>query len=629
MHTRNFLLCCVLGLTAAVACQCPPPNPGGPDGSPDGQVVVPDASTCPAGAECTGVPPGGFRTDAGADGGSSTGLVTTDSGTLVLGSSSLELHFAWIANHSMGWVSKYDTLNNREIARYYSALPVGSGLHALNNNPSRTAVDLEGNVWVANRAATGTATVGSITKIVNDRNQCPDRNGNGTIETSGLLADGGLYYLQPGTSTNINSYDECVVLTRPYGRNDSGQVKGRALAISRGIEGSAGDVWAGFWLDKQIVKLDSQTGAVLPIYPDGGTAITLPPLPQSNSGNGPYGFAIDGYQRLWMAYAPGDFTSPTRQLVLGMVDTSSLNMDLDIRPPSGWGATSMYGIAIDGANRVWLAGWAGRASYVYSYERPYGAPASAGVWRQYYLGNGLCQNGTRIGRTRGIAVDKDGVVWVSADQNSGGTSSSMLVGFHAGDGGFVGMPYGGGTHDCLDFTTTNTNQAIGVGLDTEGDVWVNNYSGNAVVYERRDAGGGAQSGSYTILNSQPAGSNLYTYSDFTGYQLRNFTAPQGTYRHLVATSCTTPTLWDQIVWDATVPPGAQLQVYIKVADTILGLIPATRYGPFTTSPADLVAAGVPTGRYAQVELVFRSLDRQSSPELRSFHVQYHCEPIIN
>ncbi len=58
--------------------------------------------------------------------------------------------------------------------------------------------------------------------------------------------------------------------------------------------------------------------------------------------------------------------------------------------------------------------------------------------------------------------------------------------------------------------------------------------------------------------------------------------------------------------------------------------PVNRKGPFTTSPADLRAAGVPKGRYLRVEFVLKSDDRQNqiSPKLKSFDVNYECEIII-
>src|SRR5204862_1233934 len=48
-------------------------------------------------------------------------------------------------------------------------------------SPSRTAVDWNGDVWVANRAFGGQS---SVTKIANDMSECSDRNGAPGIQTS-------------------------------------------------------------------------------------------------------------------------------------------------------------------------------------------------------------------------------------------------------------------------------------------------------------------------------------------------------------------------------------------------------------------------------------------------------------
>lgn len=52
--------------------------------------------------------------------------------------------YIWIANAGEGTLSKIDTRTGQEIARYRTG-PDSS------TSPSRTAIDKEGNCWVANR----------------------------------------------------------------------------------------------------------------------------------------------------------------------------------------------------------------------------------------------------------------------------------------------------------------------------------------------------------------------------------------------------------------------------------------------------------------------------------------------
>ena len=46
-------------------------------------------------------------------------------------------------------------------------------------DPSRTTVDLNGNVWATNRAGNSVVHIGLV-----ENGQCVDRNGNGLIDTS-------------------------------------------------------------------------------------------------------------------------------------------------------------------------------------------------------------------------------------------------------------------------------------------------------------------------------------------------------------------------------------------------------------------------------------------------------------
>src|SRR5262249_46854295 len=126
----------------------------------------------------------------------------------------------WVANAAdwnRGTLSRVQTGTLRELARYFtvtcSSLPTGStqscdgtkgccagdddarwqarrgnqaqpphqAVQTAGNSPSRTSVDFNGDVWVANRAPAGQA---SITKIANDPSECVDRNSNGKVDTS-------------------------------------------------------------------------------------------------------------------------------------------------------------------------------------------------------------------------------------------------------------------------------------------------------------------------------------------------------------------------------------------------------------------------------------------------------------
>ena len=57
--------------------------------------------------------------------------------------------------------------------------------------------------------------------------------------------------------------------------------------------------------------------------------------------------------------------------------------------------------------------------------------------------------------------------------------------------------------------------------------------------------------------------------------------------------------------------------------------PGVKSGPWEISPADLAAASVPDGQYMQVLVDFISLDKISTPRLKSLTAIYSCEGGIN
>jgi len=73
---------------------------------------------------------------------------TTDN-QLQLSKISTAFPFIWVPNTDEGTISKVDIRTGYEFGRYRVTPPGLSG----NGSPSRTTVDLEGNVWVGNRQA--------------------------------------------------------------------------------------------------------------------------------------------------------------------------------------------------------------------------------------------------------------------------------------------------------------------------------------------------------------------------------------------------------------------------------------------------------------------------------------------
>ena len=567
---------------------------------------------------------GDFSLDGGT-GGVGNGVSLAPDGGIMLSTNSAELHFAWIANSSAGTVSKFDTRTGNEVARYYSVIPLDGlgrrdgGVARLTadqaNSPSRTAIDLNGDVWVANRAPDYQ---GSVTKIANDPSSCRplpdgglntsfDRNGNGMIDTD---PDAGEFII-PTNFADPVEYDSCVLFSTPVGSFGGGTtaVKARALAVSQGslLSGNTGgDIWVGIHSDHLVQKLDSRNGQIVEVGPDAGTEIVLPSW-------GPYGAAVDSQQRLWLV------EQVTANLAL--VDTKTGRLIASDLPYNGPGISGAYGMAVDGKDRVWVASWNAGPS-AFRYDHGPGLDAGVGTWTRFDFPNARSQSGSRLGDTRGIAADDQGYIWMSGYQTAfgGPTQLAQLIGFNSEDGGIFRFHLAdGGTADFIDATRADTFTSIGVGLDSNNDIWVNNFGGATGNAMRISRDGG------TVLYTANQPGNLYTYSDFTGYQLLHFTVPRGTFQRDYA-GCDTQTEWGPITWTGTTPPNTSIQLIVKVANTSSDLKNTNlpEYGPFNVSPADLQAAGVPRGLFLRVLFVLQSTDHQSTPVLTSFSVTQRC-----
>jgi hypothetical protein len=156
--------------------------PGAEGGSDAG-----DASADGADAPGDASQGGSSAADSGGvdDGGSNGALPLWDVGTMPDfgdqvgcgdgGGGKLDFSYIWIANSSQSAVSKINTQTLAEEGRYYTR-DDNAG------NPSRTSVNLSGDVAVGNRS-------GGLTKFYADLSKCTDLNGNGVIDTSTGAAD--------------------------------------------------------------------------------------------------------------------------------------------------------------------------------------------------------------------------------------------------------------------------------------------------------------------------------------------------------------------------------------------------------------------------------------------------------
>ena len=496
----------------------------------------------------------------------SSGIAVNDRGGLELTTDDSRFDFVYIANSDEGTLSKLDARTGDEVARYISARRVDDDMpsNPAKNCPSRTAVDLRGNVWVANRAFEYR---GSVTKI--GHRDCLDGDDDGESETS-HDADSNGRINRNDSNEFFGEADECILFTVTVGGVDGIP---RALAIDPFNPRGIGSVWVGNWNEQRYYQLEADDGELV-------NTVDVP--------HRPYGAVMDSQATLWSA------TKLDAEHALVSIDAETAEVTGVYGIESRNGCANSYGVSIDRDDNVWLAGRECGCAFRYT--------PSTGQWMTVDFG-------VPGAKGRGITADRDGWVYVGISNNSQGTVG-QIARFRSDDGSqlnvFNATPDGKGT--------------IGVGMDYEGRVWgVNRSTDNAV---RLDP----QTGSMQFF---PVGNGPYTYSDFTGYTLRNFTAPQGSY-YRVFTGCPQreTAKWHKLFWEADQPAGTEVYAFVKTADTIGDLVTATRFGPFESSPADLRAAGVPDGRYLEVEMVLASDEAGISPILWSVSVAWSCPPVL-
>jgi len=430
--------------------------------------------------------------------------------------------FLWVANHTNNSVSRVNTETGREEGRYW-----------VGQNPSRTAVDLDGNVWIGGRDD------GRLTKVLWDVSQCPDRNGDGVVRTASAENLGPL-------NSQENPYaDECVVYS---------EVPTPEQRSIRGIAaGPDGRVWFGFTNGGvQSIHPDSfelgphvppnnvpifrrnEEGTYLPVVNPEGERLTA-------HGGGVYGLVVD---REGFLYA-----SSMRRNVLTRFNIFSGRWDA-VYEDTG---CQNYGISIDGRDRVWLGCTGGSGGVLmfdpsrqrtHRFAIPEGMAAEDGA--TFTVASGLTSHTNQFGVT-GLAVEpQTGNVWASF-WRLGYTGRLRL-----NESNFAASTW-------MLIEVAHGTDLRGVGFDHEGFVWTHGVSLDRIwkidprtnrlvegYEEGRPVGGGGH----------------YTYSDFTGSTGLSFTTPRGMWRFTVDASDAEGPL-QGIRWEGFLPDNALAEIRIR------------------------------------------------------------------
>ncbi|MEK6609063.1 MAG: hypothetical protein AABZ30_15500 [Myxococcota bacterium] len=294
-------------------------------------------------------------------------------------------------------------------------------------------------------------------------------------------------------------------------------------------------------------------------------------------GHNPYGMAFDGAGDIWVSDRGAN--------TIVRVDVATLTWEA-IAIPSG---CDPYGIAADGDGFVWVPGYSCGILHRYN--------SATGEWASVSLGGG---NG------RGVAHDGEGFVWVAVNNGPSGVHKI----------------------DAATMTTVATipiaTTLVGMAVDFNGYIWAVDQGYSQVYRIDPDT---------LALSTVPTGSNPYTYSDMTGFQLVNAAPPVGTYRTIVE-GCGPETQWYELHWSAETPESTFVRFRARAANDEAELAAeafvAVAQQPDDLSPADLMAAletaaiGASYGALLELEIALGSETAGVTPSLASVGVTSSC-----
>jgi hypothetical protein len=360
----------VVGLALVVGCNGGDEGRGGPMAGSDGAdgiaSIDDDGGSSNADGDGDG---GGEKLDiGGGDTGAPQGCGGDGGGGGgggMMGEDEFEFSYIWIANSIEGTISKIDTRTLVEEGRYI-VRPDSAG------SPSRTSVNLSGDVGVANRS-------GGVTKVFAVSAECPDLNGDGIVTTSA----NGQQILGWGS-------DECVAWHTPMAYASQrpvawapGEWNQSTCEYDKQMLWTAGSPGMGQAGGADIILLDGETGAI-------ANSVFVSEV--NYDGYGVYGAAVDGVGNFWGTQLGGQ--------ILIFVDKETFQYKTWPVP------VSSYGMTVDSDGFVWAC----------AYDVGRFDPATE-----------LWQTAMGVGGSGGCMADLSGTLWLANDPLVGVDTTTLAV----------------------------------------------------------------------------------------------------------------------------------------------------------------------------------------------------------
>ncbi|MBI3179133.1 MAG: hypothetical protein HYZ27_05695 [Deltaproteobacteria bacterium] len=537
-----------------------------------------------------------------------------------------------VDNPDRGTLAKVDIAERREVGRYVALLRIG-GQPALPDwdqgcfRSQSTTVDQFGSLYVTNvpryvppnnaLACPNEPAQGFVTKIAHydaaicetdlSLCQCQDRNGNGAIETSKIVLWG-----EPDL---LGYEDECLLWTALLPAIPSAP---GAIAVD-----ALGNLWVADGL--RYYKMNPADGAILDARA-GGLCMSADPVTDCTLAVAlsPLTAEVSAQGVLWFSGWVWDASAGWVGRLQGIDTLTGV-----VGPVIQAGSLSGLRLAIDDRERVWVRfnQWA-RPSLMLRFDPQLYDPADPqAAWSSFSLdpwirnGSECCTGNVMEGK--GVVVAPDGNVWTvyNGEPDESGIGIAWLLELDIDTGAVLRM---------IDFAGTASicgrwdwpggvnipGRRLGLDLGSGGELLITNVWGNTLcIYDPR----------VDSFFPVEVGRGMDAYSHFSGQRMLSRAAVYS----VIFDACepgATSFAWSAVQSQAAVPPGAELRLYARAADTQQDLATAAVHGPNTPGSSSLALPGGVLGSLLQVDVLFIAAANAAAPTLEALEALGEAAP---